>query len=61
MKILPKLSYFGGRNDIQIGYKSYSVLLFSRETNERWRNLGFLKREGILEKWEVDLEKGGGV
>ena len=29
VKILPKLKYFEGRNDIQIGYKSYSVLLFS--------------------------------
>ena len=29
VNILPKLRYFEGRNDIQIGYKSYSVLLFS--------------------------------
>ena len=29
VNILPKLRYFEGRNFIQIGYKSYSVLLFS--------------------------------
>ena len=29
VNILLKLRYFEGRNDIQIGYKSYSVLLFS--------------------------------
>ena len=29
VNILPKLRYFEGRNDIEIGYKSYSVLLFS--------------------------------
>ena len=29
VNILPKLRYFEGRNDIQIGYKSYSVLLLS--------------------------------
>ena len=29
VKILPKLRYFESRNDKQIGYKSYSVLLFS--------------------------------
>ena len=29
VNILPKLRYFEGRNDIQIGYISYSVLLFS--------------------------------
>ena len=28
VNILPKLRYFEGRNDIQIGYISYSVLLF---------------------------------
>ena len=26
----PKLGYFEGRNYIQLGYKSYSVLLFSK-------------------------------
>ena len=30
VNILPKLRYFEGRNDTQIGYISYSVLLFSR-------------------------------
>ena len=30
VNILPKLRYFEGKNDIQIGYISYSVLLFSR-------------------------------
>ena len=54
VNILPKLRYLEGRNDIQIGYKSHSVLLFSRETYERWRHLGFLER-GV----GVDLEKGG--
>ena len=29
VSILPKLRYFVGRNYIQIGYKSYSVLLVS--------------------------------
>ena len=62
VNILPKLRYFEGRNDIQIAYKSYSVLLFSRETYERWRHLGFLETGGILEKGGgVDLEKGGGM
>ena len=28
VNILPKLRYFEGKNDLQIGYKSYSVLLF---------------------------------
>ena len=51
VNILSKLRYFEGRNDIQIGYKSYSVFLFSRETYERWGHLGFLERGGILEKW----------
>ena len=44
VNILPKLRYFEGRNDIQIRCKSYSVLLFSWETNERWGHLGFLER-----------------
>ena len=48
--ILPKLRYFEGRNYIQIGYKNYSVLLFSRWTYERWRHLGFLEREGWSRK-----------
>ena len=39
---------------IWIGYRSYSVLLFSRETYERWGHLGFLERGDIL-------EKGGGM
>ena len=30
VNILPKLRYFESRNDIQIGYKSYSVLSFPR-------------------------------
>ena len=30
VNIFPKLRYFEGRNDIQTGYKNYSVLLFSR-------------------------------
>ena len=30
VNILPKLRYFDGKSDIQIGYISYSVLLFSR-------------------------------
>ena len=30
VNILPKLRYFDGESDIQIGYISYSVLLFSR-------------------------------
>ena len=51
--------YFEGRNDIQIGYKTYSVLLFSWETYERWRHLGLLERGGIFEKGRgIDLEKG---
>ena len=29
LNILPKLRYFEGRNDIKIGYKSYSVIFFS--------------------------------
>ena len=44
VNILPKLRYFEGRNDTQIGYKSYSVLLFSRETYKRWGHLGFVER-----------------
>ena len=28
VNILPKLRYFEGRNDMQIGYISYSVLFF---------------------------------
>ena len=39
-----------GRNDMQIGYKNYSVLLFSGKTYERWENLGFVERVGIVEK-----------
>ena len=58
VNILPKLRYFEGRNDIQIGCKSYSVLLFLQQTYERWGHLGFLERGGILEKGEVDLERG---
>ena len=34
---------------MQIGYKSYLVPLFSRETYERWGHLGFLERGAILE------------
>ena len=30
LNILPKLRYFEGKNDIQIVYLSYSVLLFSQ-------------------------------
>ena len=30
VNILPKLKYFEGRNDMQFGYISYSVLLFSQ-------------------------------
>ena len=30
VKIIQKLKYFEGRNYIQFGYKSYSVLLFNR-------------------------------
>ena len=59
VNILPKLRYFEGRNDIQIGYKSYSVLLFSQETYERWGHLGFLERGKNLRKGGVDLEKEG--
>ena len=60
VNILPRIRFFEGRNDIQIGYKSYSVLLFSGKTYERWKHLGFLERGGILKKGgEVDLEKGG--
>ena len=59
---LPKLRYFEGRNDIQIGYKSYSVLLFSvfLRAYESWGHLGFLER-GDRRKGGggVDLEKGG--
>ena len=44
VNFLPKLRYFEGRNDIQIGYKNYSVLLLSWETYEKWRHLGFLER-----------------
>ena len=50
VNISPKLRYFEGRNDIQISYKSYSVLSFSRETYERQGHLGFLER-GNLRKW----------
>ena len=61
VNILPKLRYFEDRNYIQIGYKSYSVLLFSQKTYERWGHLGFLERRRILEKrGGDDLEKGGG-
>ena len=52
VNILPKLRYFEGRNYIQIDYKSYSVLLLSRQSYERWGHLGFLERG-------VNLEKGG--
>ena len=34
VNILLKLRFFEGRNDIQIGYKSCSVLLFSQKTYE---------------------------
>ena len=61
VNIFPKLRYFEGRNVIQIGYKSYSVLLFSQETYERWGHLPFAESGRILEKGGggVDLEKGG--
>ena len=59
VNIFPKLRYFEGRNVIQIGYKSYSVLLFSQETYERWGQLPFAERGRILEKGGVDLEKEG--
>ena len=35
---------------MQIGYKSYWVLLLSWEIYERWELFGFLERWGILEK-----------
>ena len=54
VNILPKLRYSEGRNDKQIGCKSYSVLLFSWEPYESWRYLGFLERGGGI------LEEGGG-
>ena len=44
VNILPKLRYLEGRNYIQIGYKSYSVPLFSRQTYERCGHPGFLER-----------------
>ena len=53
--------YFEGRNDIQIGYKTYSVLLFSWETYERWRHLGLLERGGNLWEGEGDWSRKGGV
>ena len=56
VNIFPKLRYFEGRYNIQIGY---SVLLFSRQAYERWGHFGFLEREEILEKGgRFDLEKG---
>ena len=50
VNILAKLRYFEGRNYIQISCKSYSVLLFSWYTYDRWGHLGFLERWGIIEK-----------
>ena len=44
LNILPKLRYFEGKNDIQIVYISYSVLLFSQQTYERCGPLGFPER-----------------
>ena len=61
VNILPKVRYFEGRNDIQIDYKSYSVLLFSWETYERWGHHGFLERGGILEKGAGGWSRKGGV
>ena len=54
VNILLKIRYFEGRNDIQIGYKSCSVLLFSQKTYGRYGHLGFLEMEGNLRK------RGGG-
>ena len=55
VNILWRLRYFEGRNDIEIACKSYSVLLFSRETYERRGHLGFLERGFDLEKGLVWL------
>ena len=61
VNISRKLIYFEGRNDIQISYKSYSVLSFSRETYERQGHVGFLER-GNLRKWGKGWSReGGGV
>ena len=48
VNISQKLRYFEGRNYIQIGYKSYSVLLFSPQTYERWDILDFQKGENLI-------------
>ena len=52
VNILPKLRYFEGRNDIQIGYKSYSVLSFPDRPMKGGKILDFYKGGrggGILE------------
>ena len=53
VNILPKLRYFEGKNYTQIGYKSYSVLLFSQETYERWGDLRFLQRGNLRKGWAL--------
>ena len=46
VNILPKLRYFEGRNDIQIGYKSYSVLSFPDRPMKGGNILDFYKGGG---------------
>ena len=52
--MLPQLRYFAGRNYVQMGYKSYSVLLILMVGAS-----SICRKVGILEKGGVVLEKGG--
>ena len=59
VNILPKLRYFEGRDYIQIGCQSCSVLLFSDRSMKG--GTSWISRDGgISEREEVDLETGGG-